>query len=138
MSEPQGRVVDTHVQYVWLDEDEQRVSPIHKTLGTAVNWVSEWHENYMRLQDKLQELYALLQTFNTDKERDRYSFTRCSQNIKAAENSNKKLSLTGKQPVELARWVMTTAVVDPNTDEKRLSDLVLESSITNARRMYGS
>lgn len=137
MSEPKGRVVDTHVQYVWLDEDGERVSPIHKTLGSAVNWVSEWHENCMRLQKKLEELYALQATFTTDSERKEYAFGRCNQDIKSAENSSKKMSKTGKQPIKLGRWVMTTAVVDPNVDERRLSDLVLESSITNARRMFG-
>lgn len=39
----------TIVKYVWLDEDGERVSPLHAKLGTALNFINGWDTSYARV-----------------------------------------------------------------------------------------
>jgi hypothetical protein len=112
-------VISTEIHYVWIDEDDEQMSPTHKTLGTALAFGSTWDENHSRIQRALERIRAEL------KEHPGRGYDR---RLEGAQNALVRLTSTGKPPVALRRLVMTTTLERPTPGEDVIARQVIETS----------
>lgn len=83
------------VRYVWLDEKGEQVSPIHRKVSTALNFVEGWHERWDRLN---------------------------RHNVPEDSNYRKMMTRTGEPPVKLKRVVIETKLAELMPGEQTLLD----------------
>lgn len=86
------QVYSEEVRYCWVDEDDQRVSPVHKDFGKALSWISNWPGNVARLKGW------------HDSGEDR----RWPTSPDSVAKLERSTSLTGKPPAQLKRVVIRT------------------------------
>lgn len=91
------QVYNEELRYCWVDEDDQRVSPVHKDFGKALSWISNWPG-----------LVARLEHWRSGGS----PWTHGEESIAKLERS---VSITGKPPVELKR-VVTRTIGEPIAD----------------------
>ncbi len=84
------QVYNEEIRYCWVDEDSQRVGPVHKDFGKALSWISNW-------PDKVRQLEGW--------KRGDGSWPHSPDSIEKLERS---VSLTGKAPAQLKRVVTRT------------------------------
>lgn len=87
------------VRYCWVDEVDQRVSPVHKDFGKALSWISNWPD-----------LVARLESWRNDTARSPWPHSEDS-----IEKLERSISLTGRPPSKLKRVVIRT-VGEPIAD----------------------
>lgn len=125
MSDDGIKIIGVEFHYVWVDETGDRMSPIHKSLGTAMNFVSDWHENFDRISSRL----ADLRHNEGESGLDHWEQRRLTAAIKRMD----KLTSTGKPPVTLRRLVVTTTLEDPDEDDLSVAAKILEASKKSAK-----
>lgn len=86
-------------RFVWVDEDKKQVSPVHRDLRTALNFISGWQSNYDRVRKHEEEI---------------------GREIPAL----KQLTKTGKPPVALQRVKIDITIEDLTADEQRLVEVM--------------
>jgi hypothetical protein len=78
---------DLAPRYVWVDEDDNQVSPVHRNFRTALNFVNGWHERWEKLLN-------------------RYG-NPTPENLHQFESGYVQMSKTGKPPIKsgsLSKW----------------------------------
>ena len=73
---------DTEINYVWVDEDGDQVSPRHRKFTSAMSFVTAWNDRWARIIDRWGSIES------------------------APRQLRDSLTRTGKQPVELKRVVV--------------------------------
>lgn len=83
-------VYSEEIRYCWVDDDDQRVGPVHKDFGKALSWISSWPDTVRRLEGW---------------KRGDGSWPHSPESIEKLERA---VSLTGKPPRQLKRVVIRT------------------------------
>jgi hypothetical protein len=98
-------------RYVWVDEDENQVSPIHKELRSAFNFVNGWSERFERLKKAFceDEELTLEQAKNDPRFHKAYS----------------QMTKSGKPPVALKCVKIEIKIDEPSEEEQALAMLML-------------
>lgn len=91
-------------RYVWVDEDDNQVSPIHKELRSAFNFVNGWSDRWARIVEQ----YG-------DPTEEGTSWT----------GSVDQLTKSGKPPVKLKRVVINIKVDDVTEEEQRMAEIMM-------------
>lgn len=115
MSEQDGK---DEVRYYWVDEDGERVSTRHKTLGTALSYVEGWAKREARLNTHYDEIIAK-QSDSTNQHE--WSIKQCQYDLETIGRSRLSLTLTGKRPVKLIRLVTRAFVEQPTMAEMKIA-----------------
>ena len=110
-------LVEPTINYAWVDEDGNRVSPKHTKLGEAISWIQRRpaHLRKIALEEQRNEEYHQRWPENADQyEREQ----------KKISEARQKATLTGKEPVELNRIVIRRAVESISSAEKAVIDQI--------------
>lgn len=99
-------------RYVWVDEDDKQVSPIHKELRSAFNFVNGWQHRFDRLITEASEQGEKL-TEEEIKHDSRF------------QTGYQKMTRSGKPPVKLKRIKISIEVLDPTEEEQTLAKVML-------------
>jgi hypothetical protein len=94
------------IKYVWLDEDGEQVSALHKNFATALNFINGWHDRYMRLKQRYP------------------GFEHSSMHYQAMTKS-------GKPPVQLVRVVIRTDHEELTEAERMIVEAMLDGQATD-------
>ena len=86
------KVYHEEIRYCWVDEDDQRVSPVHKDFGKALSWISNWPDLVARLQGW----------------RDGTANSPWPHSEESIQKLERSVSITGKPPCKLKRVVTRT------------------------------
>lgn len=98
-------------RYVWVDEDDNQVSPIHKELRSAFNFVNGWSERFERLKNAFYEDEEL----TPEQVKNDPRFQRAYQ----------QMTKSGKPPVALKRVKIEIKVEEPSEEEQALAMMML-------------
>ncbi len=98
------KIYNEELRYCWVDEDDRRVSPVHKDFGKALSWISNWPDVVAQLQ--------MWGRKNEGRNHPYYS----DESIQKLERA---VSLTGKPPTKLKRVVIRT-VGEPIADYEQM------------------
>lgn len=122
------------VHYAWLDENGEKMSPEHKTLGSAISFAADWHENYARVKRAVEKLWD--EVANHEEGEDAWHEREAERIKKRAlkgDDSLLRMSATGKAPYAIVRMVITTTFEEPPSSESTTAQVVLEASELSAR-----
>ena len=97
-------------RYVWVDEDDNQVSPIHKELRSAFNFVNGWDEKIERFKREMGDEDLGFDDIAADPGR---------------RMSYQKLTRSGKPPVKLKRVSIEVTVNEATEEEKTLAGVML-------------
>lgn len=123
-----GVPFDVDVRYCWIDEDGARISPAHRDLAAAINYLARFDEVQERLNAQAARAQEVFENEKSDieqwdqeprvKEGRLHSATSRFERDMAKINENKqKLTRTGKRPSRLRRLVTSTVVQEPEREE---------------------
>lgn len=103
-------------RYVWVDEDENQVSPIHKELRSAFNFVNGWDERFERLKRE----------FCKDEDLDPDDLTpEMIKHDSRFQRAYQQMTRSGKPPVELKRVTIEIKIEEPSEEEQALAMMML-------------
>lgn len=105
------RVYHEEVRYCWIDEDDQRVSPVHTNFGSALSWAARLPDIIQRRERWTSELAAEIEE-NGDREDSYFAQTKRKMDEERIAKLDDIISLTGKPPIALQRLVIRT-VAEP-------------------------
>lgn len=107
------------IKYVWVDEDDEVMSPIHGSLGAALGFAGDWQEKWDKAQATFERAEATPEDHRTYSQR---------QILENAEKTAMKLTKTGKPPHRLKYHVTTVTIEDMTDAEDSAAQLVLRRS----------
>lgn len=91
-------------RYVWVDRDDRQVSPIHKELRSAFNFVNGWNDRWTRIVEQ----YG-------DPNEEGTTWT----------GNLDQLTKSGKPPVKLRRVVIDIKVEDVTEEEQKMAEIMM-------------
>lgn len=123
------------VHYAWLDEDGEKMSPEHKTLGSAIKFAADWHENYARIKAFAERLWSEVAGHEIDDDQPWHEreAERIKKKALKADEAILRMSATGKAPCAIVRMVITTTFEEPPSSETTTAQVVFEASELSAR-----
>jgi hypothetical protein len=101
-----AKIEETSPRYVWLDEDDNQVSPIHREFHSAMTFVNNWKGRW----DLLIKRYG-------EPDTDKYAFT--------SYGKFRALTRTGKAPLKLMRVIVRISVEDSTEEEQEKAKIML-------------
>lgn len=124
-----NEIVGTEFKYVWVDEDDKIMSPVHASIGKAINFASDWHENYIRLRNRREEIEAAIE--------EEINSTWNERQLETVKKSMGKMTRTGKPPKDIKRVQIVTTIEEPEDLERRSGQMVVQSSMGSSLKRYG-
>lgn len=102
-----SKIEEITPRYVWIDEDGNQVSPIHREFHSAMTFVNGWQTRWDLLRGKHGR------DFDIEEEMS-YTYSKF-----------RAMTKTGKPPKELKRVVVRVAVEEPTDEEKDKAKVML-------------
>lgn len=90
-------------RYVWVDEDEKQVSPIHKELRSAFSFINGWHSRWARMVEK----------WGTPNDGE------------YLHREFEAMTKSGKPPVKLKRVEISITVEDITEEEQKMAEIMM-------------
>lgn len=115
-------VFDEVIAYCWVDGEDRRVSPIHRSLGPAITYVEGWcdvrdriEREAARAQADFEEARASSLLHGNGAPPKAHDVDRFEREMAKVTAARTKLTLTGEPPARLLRMV-TRIFVEPPTE----------------------
>lgn len=103
-------------RYVWIDEDDNQVSPIHKELRSAFSFINGWQDRFERLK----------RAFCADEDLDPDDLTpEMIKHDSRFQRAYQQMTRTGKSPVKLKRVTIEIKIEEPSDEEKTLAAVMM-------------
>lgn len=129
-----GEPFDIEIKFCWVDEDGARMSPVHKTILAALNFLVGWDDARERLeraavkaQEKYDDELERIEHWQPEgglpqiEGRKRSAVQSFDYDVNKINEAKFKITRTGKPPAQLRRLVTSTVVQDPSEDELLLA-----------------
>lgn len=118
------------VRYCWVDEDGERMSPIHADIGKALSFCADWQFKHDRLERQASEAAEAVKDAQSHATvrgdvLDERTLRRYEQETEKFQQLRDKLTPTGKPPTALKRMVVRATIEDPNELERQMAELEL-------------
>jgi hypothetical protein len=98
-------------RYVWVDEDDNQVSPIHKELRSAFNFVNGWDQRFERIKRECFD--------------DEEPSPEVIQRDPRFQRAYQQMTRSGKPPVKLKRVRIEIKIEEPSGEEQSLAAVMM-------------
>lgn len=124
------KVPGQEIRFCWVDEDGERISPVHNDVGKALSFCADWQLKHDRLEVRAQEVTEAFQEAQSQatvrgEPLPEYRIQRSEQDAKKFQEAREKLTLTGKPPAKLMRLAVRITLEDPIEIEQQMAALEL-------------
>lgn len=118
------------IRFCWVDEDGERMSPVHTDIGKALSFCADWQFRYDRLEERAREAAEAIEDSKSraashGEVLNEHTLNRYEQDAKKFQEARDKLTPTGKPPAALKRLVIRATVEEPTELELKMAELEL-------------